>query len=113
MTLEEAGRLRARVDRVGWTRPGEDVPHRAPLDSARLPPAAVIVGGEFARNVLRIEDAEHDGSSPAAPRLVVTPLACSLVGLEQRVRIVPGTRTAALYGDAEPGEDYRCNYGVD
>jgi len=29
------------------------------------------------------------------------------------VRIVPGTRVAALYGDAEPVEDYRCNYGVD
>jgi CTP synthase (UTP-ammonia lyase) len=29
------------------------------------------------------------------------------------VRIVPGTRAAALYGDAEPVEDYRCNYGVD
>ena len=29
------------------------------------------------------------------------------------MRIVPGTRAAALYGDAEPVEDYRCNYGVD
>jgi len=29
------------------------------------------------------------------------------------VRVVPGTRAAALYGDAEPMEDYRCNYGVD
>ena len=31
----------------------------------------------------------------------------------QRVRVVPGTRAAALYGGAEPLEDYRCNYGVD
>jgi CTP synthase (UTP-ammonia lyase) len=35
------------------------------------------------------------------------------VGQEQRVRLVPGTRAAALYGDREPVEDYRCNYGVD
>jgi CTP synthase (UTP-ammonia lyase) len=35
------------------------------------------------------------------------------VGQEQRVRLVPGTRAAALYADADPIEDYRCNYGVD
>ena len=29
------------------------------------------------------------------------------------MRIVSGTRAAALYGDEEPVEDYRCNYGVD
>jgi CTP synthase (UTP-ammonia lyase) len=35
------------------------------------------------------------------------------VGQEQRVRLVPGTKAAALYADADPIEDYRCNYGVD
>jgi len=35
-----------------------------------------------------------------------------LVGLEQRVKIVEGTRAAALYGTEMSVEDYRCNYGV-
>jgi CTP synthase (UTP-ammonia lyase) len=42
----------------------------------------------------------------------VTALSCSLVGTEQPVTILPGTRAAALYGVAETVEDYYCNYGV-
>jgi CTP synthase (UTP-ammonia lyase) len=44
---------------------------------------------------------------------VVTALACSLVGTEQPVTVLPGTTAAALYG--APGrvlEDYYCAYGV-
>jgi CTP synthase (UTP-ammonia lyase) len=44
---------------------------------------------------------------------VVTALACSLVGIEQAVTVLPGTTAAALYG--APGrviEDYYCAYGV-
>ena len=67
----------------------------------------------FARNVLGLEDADHAETNPDAKRLVVTRLACSLVGLEQRVTIVPGTRAAALYGADTAVEDFRCNYGVD
>ena len=44
---------------------------------------------------------------------MITPLSCSLVGTQQRVLVVPGTRAATLYGDETPVEDYRCNYGVD
>ena len=44
---------------------------------------------------------------------MITPLACSLVGLEQPVTIVPGTRAASLYGPtAIATEPYYCNYGV-
>src|SRR5947208_1762356 len=67
---------------------------------------------EFARNVLGLEDADHAGTNPQAERLVITPLACSLVGIEQRVKIIPGTRAARLYGAETTLEDYRCNYGV-
>jgi CTP synthase (UTP-ammonia lyase) len=42
----------------------------------------------------------------------VTPLACSLVGTEQSVTILPATRAAALYGVTTSVEDYYCNYGV-
>jgi CTP synthase (UTP-ammonia lyase) len=62
--------------------------------------------------VLGFRDAEHAETSPAAERLVITPLACSLVGQQHPVSIVPGTLAAKLYGAAESMEDYYCNYGV-
>jgi CTP synthase (UTP-ammonia lyase) len=34
------------------------------------------------------------------------------VGQQHPVRIVPGTRAAALYGRPASIEDYYCNYGV-
>lgn len=43
---------------------------------------------------------------------MITPLACSLVGQQQRVEIQPGTRASLLYGDSRAEEDYYCNYGV-
>ena len=43
---------------------------------------------------------------------MITPLACSLVGQQQSVRLVDRTRAAALYGAASTVEDYYCNYGV-
>ena len=67
---------------------------------------------EYARNVLGIADAEHAETSPDADALVITPLACSLVGQEHPVRVLTGTRCAELYGAAEPSERYYCNYGL-
>jgi CTP synthase (UTP-ammonia lyase) len=43
---------------------------------------------------------------------VITALACSLVGQQQSVRLLPETRAAALYGATSAVEDYYCNYGV-
>jgi CTP synthase (UTP-ammonia lyase) len=43
---------------------------------------------------------------------VITPLVCSLVGQTHPVKIVPGTRAAALYDVPTALEDYYCNYGV-
>ncbi len=62
--------------------------------------------------MLGFRDADHAETSPDAPRLVVTPLACSLVGQRQAVSVLPATRAAKLYGAAEAIEDYFCNYGV-
>lgn len=45
-------------------------------------------------------------------RLVITPLACSLVCQQHRVIVRTGTLAAKLYGGADPVEDYYCNYGV-
>lgn len=44
--------------------------------------------------------------------MLITSLACSLVGQTQPVTIIPKTRTAVLYGVEEVTEGYYCNYGV-
>jgi CTP synthase (UTP-ammonia lyase) len=67
---------------------------------------------EYARNVLGVTGAEHAETSPDADALVVAPLSCSLVGQTHGVRILPGTRAAALYGREEAIESYWCNYGL-
>jgi CTP synthase (UTP-ammonia lyase) len=67
---------------------------------------------EHARNVLGVAEAEHAETNPDAERLVVTALSCSLVGQQHRVRILPGTRAADLYGRGEAVERYYCNYGL-
>lgn len=67
---------------------------------------------EYARDVLGVVDAEHAETSPDADTLVVTPLSCSLVGQTHPVRLLPGTRAAAVYGHAEAAESFWCNYGL-
>ena len=67
---------------------------------------------EYARNVLGAEGADHAETSPEASDLVVTQLACSLWGEEHRVSLLPGTRTASLYGSESSVEDYFCSYGL-
>jgi CTP synthase (UTP-ammonia lyase) len=62
--------------------------------------------------VLGFRDADHAETNPDAPRLVITALACSLVGQQHAVKVLPGTRAAKLYGAADAIEDYYCNYGV-
>ncbi|HEX7622427.1 MAG TPA: hypothetical protein VF400_02570 [Anaeromyxobacteraceae bacterium] len=67
---------------------------------------------EFARNVLGVPDAEHAETSPDAPRLAVTPLACSLAGQDHPVRLFPGSRMAALHGSLETVEPFFCRFGI-
>jgi CTP synthase (UTP-ammonia lyase) len=76
------------------------------------------VAVEFVRNVLGFRDADHAETSPDAETLVVTPLACSLVGKEEEIALVPGSLSASLYGgdghapQKRPVESYHCNYGL-
>ena len=67
---------------------------------------------EVARDVLGITDAEHAETSPGAPRLAVTPLACSLVGQRHPVVLEPGGRAAELYGATRVVEPFFCSYGL-
>jgi CTP synthase (UTP-ammonia lyase) len=67
---------------------------------------------EYARNVLRIDGADHEETNPDGGQLVVTALSCSLVGQAEPVTVLPATRAAALYGSGEVVEDFYCNYGL-
>ncbi|HEY7376206.1 MAG TPA: hypothetical protein VIF57_28855 [Polyangia bacterium] len=67
---------------------------------------------EMARNVLGVAGAEHAQSNPDAEMLLVTPLACSLVGVRGRLTLVARSRLAAIYGAPEAVEAYHCNYGL-
>jgi CTP synthase (UTP-ammonia lyase) len=39
-------------------------------------------------------------------------LTCSLVGQEQKIRIVPGSQASRIYGKSEAPEIFACNYGL-
>jgi CTP synthase (UTP-ammonia lyase) len=67
---------------------------------------------EFARHVLGEADADHEETSPEAAHLAVTALACSLAGQTHPVRIIAGTRAAAIYGAQEAREPFFCSYGL-
>ena len=67
---------------------------------------------EYARNVLRFEDAAHAEYDPYASRLFITPLSCSLVGLAMNIKLEPVSNVAKSYGRTEVTEQYYCNFGL-
>jgi CTP synthase (UTP-ammonia lyase) len=67
---------------------------------------------EFARNVLRVEDAAHEAYEPSASRLFLTALACSIKGQAMPVRLLPGSRAHAAYGRHAAVEEYYCSHGI-
>jgi CTP synthase (UTP-ammonia lyase) len=67
---------------------------------------------EYARNVLGWADAEHAETAPDAQRLVIAPLECSLVEVNESVTLRPGTRISHAYGRSEIAEGYHCRYGL-
>jgi CTP synthase (UTP-ammonia lyase) len=67
---------------------------------------------EFARDVAGVDAAAHAETDPLADDPVVGRLSCSLVAQERKVRCVPGTRLAAICGDAPFTGFHWCNYGL-
>lgn len=67
---------------------------------------------EYARNALGVMDAQHAEYDPYASRLIISRLACSLVGRQMTIGFVAGSRVAGFYGTATAGEEYYCNFGV-
>lgn len=67
---------------------------------------------EYARHVLGIADAQHAEYDPYASRLIVSRLACSLVGRELPLTLAAGSRLAECYGSRGAVEQYYCNFGL-
>jgi CTP synthase (UTP-ammonia lyase) len=77
---------------------------------------------EFARNIARIEGADHAetakgtfhliGDIPREPDLVITSLACSLVGQHENILFTPGSQMHRIFSGQPSHEAYHCNYGV-
>jgi CTP synthase (UTP-ammonia lyase) len=67
---------------------------------------------EYARNVLGFEDAQHAEYDPYASRLIISKLACSLVGRTMPITLVPNSAAAQYYGRTQIEEQYYCNFGV-
>lgn len=79
---------------------------------------------EYARNVCGLPNAQHAENigAPAGtglastaadgPELLITQLACSLVGHEEAVMVVPGTLAASIIGPGRRVERYFCAYGL-
>lgn len=67
---------------------------------------------EYARDVCGLPNVQHAESRPDAGELLLVPLECSLVGHEEAVMVVPGTRAASIMGAGRRVERYHCAYGL-
>ena len=67
---------------------------------------------ELARARAGLADAMHEETHPEAPTLVITALACSLVGQRGVVRFAPGSRLGEIYGADSAEEGYHCRYSL-
>jgi len=66
---------------------------------------------EFARHAVGVTGADHAETNAAARDLVITPLACSLVGQQGDITFTPGSQLHALFHGQPAHESYHCNYG--
>jgi CTP synthase (UTP-ammonia lyase) len=67
---------------------------------------------EVVRDVMNAPQADHAESNPGGELLLIDRLSCSLMGVQGRLRLVPGSRLAAIYGALDITEAYHCNYGL-
>ena len=67
---------------------------------------------EYARNILGFKNAQHEEYNQNSSELFITKLSCSLKGREMELNLVPGSKTALLYGKDQVIEKYFCNFGV-
>ncbi len=84
----------------------KDIPH---LGTCAGFQHAVI---EIARNVLGVEEAQHEEYDAQSSYLFVNKLVCSLAGKTMDVYLRSGTLAHKLYGLDETKENYYCNFGI-
>jgi CTP synthase (UTP-ammonia lyase) len=67
---------------------------------------------EIARNVLGIEDAQHEEYDAQSSTLFVNRLQCSLAGKRMDVYFKNGSLAHRLYAMDKAEENYYCNFGI-
>ena len=68
---------------------------------------------EYARNVLGLTRAQHGEEHPEAELMLIGRLACELVEVTGTIRLVEGSRLAAICGTHELVEGYHCRFGLE
>lgn len=66
---------------------------------------------EFAHNVCGMARVQHAEAHPEGDDLLIVPLACSLVGEEGDVRVLPGSLAERIVGVGPMTVRYSCSYG--
>ena len=67
---------------------------------------------EYARNVLGLENIGHAEFDSEATQHLITPLSCSLRGLEGEISLVPDSLVGRVYGATRTTEKFYCSFGL-
>jgi CTP synthase (UTP-ammonia lyase) len=67
---------------------------------------------EIARNILGIEDAQHEEYDAQSSKLFINRLVCSLAGKRMDVYLKSGSLAHQLYQIDNSKENYYCNFGI-
>ena len=67
---------------------------------------------EYARHVCNFAYADHAETNPNCNDLIITPLACSLVGETGKISYLPGSMLNKIFSNLPTIEEYHCNYGL-
>jgi CTP synthase (UTP-ammonia lyase) len=67
---------------------------------------------EYGRNVMGLQNAQHEEVAPDASVLLITALTCSPAGQTMPITLDGASRVAGWYGSTRITERYYCNYGL-
>ncbi|WP_307606907.1 hypothetical protein [Paenibacillus sp. V4I9] len=67
---------------------------------------------EYARNKMMLDNAGHEERDPHANQIVISKLACSLVGQKGEFIVKKTSRIFDIYQVENVIEQFRCNYGL-
>jgi CTP synthase (UTP-ammonia lyase) len=67
---------------------------------------------EYARNKMMLENAGHEERDPHSTQLVISKLACSLVGQKGEVIVKKPSKISEIYQVESVIEQFKCNYGL-